>query len=176
MSKQATLAVFVAALVVQIAILIAIPARKAYSLATGKSVALKIQPVDPYNILSGYYMTLAYDISRLRNFPNAKDFAVGETCYAILERESDGSWKPVSLERTIPDNLPENRVALRGQITSWQIEYGIETFYIPEDKRSAIEEDFRNNRDKAFVDIKVDKSGNAALERLRIEGRVYENR
>jgi uncharacterized membrane-anchored protein len=174
MSKRTTLAAFVAAVIVQVLILLGVPARQAYTLATGRSVVLKVEPVDPYSILSGYYVTLGFDISRLEAFSNAVDFEWQEACYAVLERGEDGVWKPLSLERELPKNLPENHIAIHGRIRYGRIDYGIEAFYIPETRRGAIESDLRENQNKAQVEIKVDSRGNAALRQLRIEDRVYE--
>lgn len=178
MSKRASLVAFIVAVVIQILILVAVPARKVFTTATGKTVVLKVQPVDPYNILSGYYVTLGFDISRVDAFPNARGmsqgFSNGAWLYAIVEKGDDGTWKPVSLERELPANLPDNRAALRGQINHGAIRYGIEEFYIPEAQRDRIAEDLSKNVDQARVEIKVDRSGHAALERLRIEDRIYE--
>jgi uncharacterized membrane-anchored protein len=174
MSKRATLAAFVAAVLIQVLILLGVPARQAYTLATGRSVVLKVQPVDPYSILSGYYVTLSFDISRVEAFANASDFVREGSCYAVLERGEDGVWIPLSLERELPKNLAENRIAIHGRIRYEWIEYGIEDFYIPETKRGAIENDLRENQNKAHVEIKVDSRGNAALQQLRVEDRIYE--
>lgn len=174
MTKRASLIAFIAAVAIQVLILVGVPARKAVTLATGKSAVLKVQPVDPYSILSGYYVALGFEISRVDAFPDAPRFSQGDRCYAVIERGEDGVWKPISLEQELPTNLPENRAALLGRIKYGRIEYGIEEFFIPETKRAAIADDLRVNQDKALVDVKVDSSGHAALERLRIEDRVYE--
>ena len=179
MSKRASLVAFTVAVVIQILILVAVPARKVFTKATGKTVVLKVQPVDPYSILSGYYATLGFDISRVDAFPNAmgiieEELSDGDWFYAIVEKGDDGTWKPVSLEHELPANLPDNRAALLGQLNHGTIRYGIEEFYIPEAQRHHIGEDLSRNVDKARVEIKVDRSGHAALERLRIEDRIYE--
>jgi uncharacterized membrane-anchored protein len=174
MSERASLIAFVAAVVVQVLILVGVPARKAITLATGKSAVLKVEPVDPYDVLTGYYVTLGFEISQVGAFPNAPEFSNGDSCYAVIERGGDGIWKPVLLERELQPNLLENRAAVLGRINYGQIEYGIEQFFIPETKRDAIADDLRANRDKARVEIRIDSSGHAALERLRIEDRVYE--
>ena len=178
MSKHASLVAFTVAVVIQILILVAVPARKVFTMATGKTVILKVQPVDPYSILSGYYATLGFDISRVDAFPNARGmsqgFSDGAWFYAIVEKGDDGTWKPISLEHELPANLPDNRAALLGRINHGAIRYGIEEFYIPEAQRHRIAEDLRMNLDTARVEIKVDHSGHAALERLRIEDRIYE--
>lgn len=174
MSKRASLAAFVAAVLIQVLILVGVPARKAITLATGKNAVLKVEPVDPYSLLSGYYVTLAYDINRVTSFPNAPELSEGDECYAVIEMGEDGIWNPVSLERDLPANLSDDRAALLGRIKHGMIEYGIEEFFIPETKRVAIADDLRANPKKARVDIKIDGSGHSALERLRIEDRVYE--
>jgi uncharacterized membrane-anchored protein len=174
MGKRASLIAFIAAVAIQALILVGVPARKAVTLATGKSAVLKVQPVDPYSILSGYYVTLGFEISRIEAFPNAPGLSNGDRCYAVIEEGEDGIWKPVSLERELPTNLPDNRAALLGRVKYRRIEYCIEEFFIPETKRGAIADDLRVHQDKARVDVKVDSGGHAALERLRIEDRVYE--
>ena len=178
MSQRASLVAFIAAVIIQVLILVAVPARKVFTTATGKTVVLKVQPVDPYTILSGYYVTLSFDISRVDAFPNAggisPGFSEGDWCYAVVEMGDDGTWKPVSLEHELPDNLPDNRVALLGRLDDGVIEYGIEEFYIPEAQRHSIADDLRRNVDKARVEVKVDGGGHAALQRLIIEDRSYE--
>jgi uncharacterized membrane-anchored protein len=178
MSKRASLVAFIAAVVIQVLILVAVPARKVFTMATGKTVVLKVQPLDPYSILSGYYATLSFDISRVDAFPNALGisggFSDGAWCYAVVEKGDDGTWKPVSLERELPTNLSDNRVALLGRINYGVIRYGIEEFYIPEAQRDRIASDLSRNVDKARVEVKVDRSGHAALQRLIIEDRIYE--
>lgn len=178
MSQRTSLVAFIAAVIIQLLILAAVPARKVVTIATGKTVLLKVQPVDPYSILSGYYATLRFDISRLDLFPNVQGispgFSQGEWCYAVVEKGDDGTWRPVSLEHELPNNLPDNRIALLGQLHHGMIRYGIEEFYIPEAQRETIADDLRRNFDKASVEVKVDSGGHAALRRLIIENRIYE--
>ena len=54
----------VVVLAIQLAILAAIPAKKIMARASGATVVLKTAPVDPYDILSGYYVILAYEVQR----------------------------------------------------------------------------------------------------------------
>lgn len=178
MSQRASLVAFMSAVIIQILILVAVPARKVFTFATGKTVVLKVRPVDPYSILSGYYATLGFDISRVDAFPNVREissgFSEGDWCYAVVEKADDGTWKPVSLQHDLPDALPDNRIALLGKLNHGVIRYGIEEFYIPEAQRHSIAEDLRRNVAKARVEVKVDRTGHAALRRLIIEDRIYE--
>ena len=174
MTKRLPLLAFIAAVSLQVSILIAVPARRALTLSSGRGVTLKVLPVDPYNLLSGYYVRLGYEISQVSSFANGSQFDDKERVYALLERGSDGQWRPVSLARELPAGVPENQVVIYGQLYYSLIYYGIEDFYIPERQREMIADDLRAHPDSAFVEVKIDGAGNAALERLRIEDRVYE--
>ena len=48
---------FGAAIVLQLAILAAIPREQALARVRGKEITLETRPVDPYNVLSGYSVT-----------------------------------------------------------------------------------------------------------------------
>ena len=171
-----TAVAFGCALALQMLILLLVPAQKMRTRATGRDVVLKVAPVDPYSLLSGYYVTLGYEVGNRSAFPNhaqADDY--GKAVYAILERGNDGVWRPQALSKTLPKNLPEYQIALRGRNEYERIRYGIEEFYIPESQRQTIADDLQKHPDAARVEIKVDSSGNAALMRLRIEERVYQD-
>ncbi|HEY8460150.1 MAG TPA: GDYXXLXY domain-containing protein [Blastocatellia bacterium] len=165
---------FTLAVAVQLLILAAAPAQKIHTRATGRSVTLRMSPADPYSVLGGYYVRLNYEIAAPLSSADAVDARNGELVYAILERQDDGSWRRTSLSKSRPADLPENRIAIRGRHSPSRIEYGIEEFFIPQDKRGEIEEGLRNNRDQARVEIKVDSKGDAALARLLIGDRVYD--
>lgn len=171
--NQRTL-IFVAAVVVQLAILAGIPAKKIYTRTTGQEVVLKVVPVDPYDILKGYYVTLGYEISRPSDLLDASKLETGAVIYAVVEKQDDGLWTPVAIEQTLPQDLPTNRAALRGTWNGLRFTYGIEEFSIPESKREVIADDLNKNLNEARVDVKVDANGNAALLRLKIQDRIYE--
>lgn len=166
---------FSLAVAAQALLLAAVPAQKIYTRATGRSVLLTIRSVDPYSLLSGYYVTLNYEIANPGAFTEKSErLAHGEPVYAILERRTDGAWQPSALSATLPAKLPENRIALRGRYSSWRIEYGIEEFFIPEAKRAEIEQGLRATPAQARAEVRVDAKGNAALVRLIIADRVYD--
>ncbi len=166
---------FILAVAAQFLILAVVPAQKIYTRATGKSVLLKIYPVDPYDVLRGYYVTLRYEIGDAGKFAHSSGFSSGDHVYVTLERGDGGVWHAISLSQSFPANLPENRLAIRGRYSYSSIEYGIEEFFIPEDKRGEIEEALRKNIEQARVEVKVDSKGGAALVRLLIGDRVYDD-
>jgi uncharacterized membrane-anchored protein len=182
MSNRKTLWAFAAAVALQLAILAAVPAPQVYTRLTGRTVILKTAPIDPYDVMSGYYVTLSYEAANIDRIPAEKKFSkeVGATgrepatVYVVLREGADGVWAAESVHDSWPD-IPADRVVIKGLHRYWMpIEYGIERFYIPETAREAVEKDLRANREGARVEVKVDSFGRAALVRLLIGDRVYD--
>jgi uncharacterized membrane-anchored protein len=159
-------------LVVQTALILTVPAQAVYTQLTGKTVILQTVPIDPYELLRGYSQTLRYDISiqdNLRKLPGWKDLPKqpvngrelamiksGTHFYVILQAPQASTsatatklpqaWKPVALSIRLPPQLPANRVALKGVAEHGFIQYGLETYYIPEGQREQINTDLRAAR------------------------------
>ena len=164
-------------LLIQAGLLLAIPAQSIQTYLTGKTVILQTVPVDPYNILTGYYQILSYDISTqstLEKLPDSKDILKdGNSLYVILQEEkSTGkgipkAWKPLRLTEEIPSALPDNQVALKGKYRYGRVTYGLEKYNIPEDQRNQINNNISQasrsatERDKQpiVVEVKVDSQG-----------------
>ena len=176
MSNRKTLYAFAGAVLVQMLILAAVPGQQMYTLMTGRTVVLRTAPVDPYDVMSGYYVTLSYEISRFDNVPGSKAFhgeEDGTPMYVVLCQGEDGFWQAESVHKARPD-VAADRIVIKGR-KSWRtIEYGIETYYIPEAARGTIEDDLRQHARDARIEVKVDRFGRAALVRLLIGDRVYD--
>ena len=150
----------------QTALIMAVPAQAVYTQLTGKTVILQTVPVDPYELLRGYSQTLRYDISSqdsLRQLPGWQELPKqkpdeskltfiepGTHFYVILQAiasptstELPQPWQPVAVSAKRPFPLPANQVALKGLAQHGSIEYGLETYYIPEDQREQIKADLR---------------------------------
>lgn len=164
---------FIIAVAVQILILAAVPARKIYARLTGTTVILKVAPYDPYSIMSGYYATLNYEISRSR-VSNWQGLPKSKSIWVVLKEGNDGIWNAESAHSTRPESVPGGCVVIKGKKGNGRIVYGIEAFFIPENARNTVERDLRANPNRARAEVKVDSFGNAALVRLLIEDRVYE--
>jgi uncharacterized membrane-anchored protein len=113
---------------------------------------------------------LRYDISsqdRLRKLPgwqklpkqqpNGNELALiepGTYFYVILQEAPKSSasselpspWKPMAVSLERPSQLPANQVVLKGLAQNGFIQYGLETYYIPEDQREEINADLRAAR------------------------------
>lgn len=181
-------------LLLQTGLILAAPAQPFYTQLTGKTVVLQTIPVDPYDPLRGYSQTLNYDISRLENLrrlpgwkdlvgqqagkksinspPSSDYLATGTRLYVILEAPASApsqpakAWKPVRVSSERPTSLPANQIALKGKYTGSSIEYGLETYYMPESRRAQINQDIiqaqrGRQQQSVVVEVKVDAQGRA---------------
>jgi len=127
------LILFVVAVAAQLFIIAAVPAQKIYTRVTGKTIFLRMAPVAPYSIMSGYSVTLGYEISNPKistewhKWSEEKPVPV----WVILKADSNGIWNAVSIHDKQP-SVPDDCVAIKGKISGQRIEYGIESYFIPE--------------------------------------------
>jgi uncharacterized membrane-anchored protein len=104
-------------------------------------------------------------------------FRDGDTVYAVLEARGEGEpWRPVRLTGTLPRELPPDQVALRARFTAWQLDFGLDKFFIPESERDEVEQALATDFRRARAEIRVDKSGNSALVALHIGEKVWRTR
>ena len=172
MSKKITF--FALALVVQTAILAAVPAKKIHARLTGALITIKTAPVDPYSFLSGYHVILDYEISTPPGLEQFPDRNRGIEVYVLLEPDEDNIYNAASIHRNPPEDVPPDCLFIKGKLAGRRVKYGIESYFIPEKFRDQIEKDLRDNQRRAKAQIKVDKYGNACLIRLLVEDRIYE--
>lgn len=148
----------VALALVQVGFLSWIIAGRAAILRNGTEVLLKVEPVDPRDLLRGDYVRLGYEISTIPA-KLVTDLAPGQTTtpggrmLVRLKRDADGYWRPVSAFLGKPASAPGSDEAdIAGTISGgWSLEgdatlspdYGIERFYLPEGEGKAIETDMR---------------------------------
>lgn len=173
MRKKLTL--FIIAVLVQSLILAAIPAKKMFTLKSGAEIRVRTVPYDPYDILSGYYVTLRYDFSQAPPYEHQK----GQVVYAVLEKNSDGVYELKSYSIDKPSKLKNGQIFIKGSIKNefrGNVSYGIEKYYMPEQMRDEITSEIRKwqGKGQVLVDLKVDKDGNPAIVRLIINGKSYE--
>ncbi len=184
-------------LLLQGLLILAVPARDAHTVMTGTPVVLQTAPVDPYDFLRGYYQTLSYQISRrevLQELPGGDDVFHSPNGYSpqpfdfyvILEEPSEVAnpgepprpWTPVAVSSEPPENLPATQIALQGQARNWQILYGLERYYMPEDQRNEINNHIRQiqvDEPEAFVvQIKVSNGAHAVPISLWVGDENYE--
>ncbi|MBD9622958.1 GDYXXLXY domain-containing protein [Ensifer sp. ENS06] len=157
---------------------------RASILRSGRDVRLKTVPVDPRDLLRGDYVILSYDISRLQpelfkgDTPKQSEEA---EVYVRLERQLDGFWAATEASFA-PLSPAGDCVVLRSlpftyypssALSSVNVEYGIERFYVPEGEGRTLEE--ARNAEALSVNIRVDAKGKAQIREIAVNGSpVYE--
>ena len=173
MSKLKWYIGFIVAVLVQLLLLGAVAAKRIIPLYVGRTVILKIEPVDPYDIFKGYYLQLDYKISRLDSLKQAHLPEKGRV-YIVLQENKQGVWKASSVHAQWPKAVPDGGVVVKARKEYSQFKYGLESYYVPETERSRIESELRKNISDAYAEVAVGPFGNATLLRLRLKDKLYE--
>ncbi len=154
-------------------------AGRAALLRDGREILLKVEPVDPRDLLRGDYVYLSYEISRIPTTLIADLPADGtaETAGRItvrLKQDGDGYWRAASAWLAAPPSAAgPGEVDIVGRIAPGRSfggdaavspAYGIERFYLPEGEGRAIERDMRA---RPFgIRAAVSKDGTAQIKAL----------
>ena len=129
-----------------------------FPLLTGKTVVLKTQPIDPFDVFRGQYLTISYEISRVNL---SKGFKEGDTVYVSLKEGDDTIWHADK----VSSNKPESEIFIRGTAKqSWRglaVEYGIGQYFFERDAHIPRMDSVR---------VKVDSSGQARIVELLMNG------
>jgi len=161
---------------VQLAILLSIIGFKQYTVWTSETVLLKVQPVDPRDLIRGDFIAVQYDISRIDTDDVAGDRYADGKVYVELERGDDGYWNAVAIhddrEHSFDGTvLIEGHTQRRSSSGILLIEYGIEEIFIPEG--SGADLPFGPDHTVA-VEVKVDRFGNAVPRRFFVNGEPFD--
>ena len=141
------------------------------TMQSGREIVLRSAPVDPRDLFRGDYVVLRYEISSL---PYCC-FAIGDTVYVLLERRDD-VWDPAGARRDPPS--ADDGPFIRGRVTrvtpttgrqrtsTIEVEYGIESYFVPEGTGREIE----RARGQMRVVVAVDGWGNGQIKQLLLDG------
>ena len=169
----------VAVALLQIGFLSWMIAGRAAVLRDGREVLLKVEPVDPRELLRGDYVRLGYDISRLPGSifvppPASTQSSYEERPVWVLLKPGEGGVYGAANAATERAALPDpgaDGVVLKGTIGSLpaleaegRATYGIERFYLPEGEGKPIERDMRER--PFFVVAAVTEDGTAQIKRF----------
>jgi uncharacterized membrane-anchored protein len=154
--------IIVAAIVValaQIGFLGWLIAGRAAILRDGREIVLKVEPVDPHDLLRGDYVRLGYEISsipvsKITNVAPDKTWSDASDIYVRVKKGADGYWHLLSatFDAPSPAALQPDEADIKGSIeagwdlgpgTSIDPEYGIGRFYLPEGEGMDLEKDMR---------------------------------
>lgn len=162
-----------------LAILFGPIAIKKLILCCEEEVILRTIPVGSKDLFKGNSVTLSYTISHVRlTSSQANLLKKGDKVYVSLFKFND-YW----LNSIIRKEPPTRDSFIKGEITdliysptiqmpwSASIKYGIESYFIPEKKRSIIEGIKKKN---LFARVKIDCFGNAVIKALILDGKEIE--
>jgi len=149
---------------------------KEFVMQTGKEVLLKTVPVDPRDLFRGDYVVLRYDISRIDRTAFASNLGsikFGDTLYVNIELDKDKVAHLVRVSKTLPR---DGTLFLKGKVISKNsrnitIEYGIESYFVPEGKGLDIE----RNRGDIYAKVVIDMYGRAIIKSLVLNGAEIKN-
>lgn len=131
----------------------------------GTSILVRVEPVDPRDLLRGQYMALSYEFSRNRELADGSGApAEGQTVYAVLRPE--GEFHVLTGLHPAMPRLSPGEVALAGRAVRRRIEYGVEKYFVPEGTPTPSVRDLT-------VRLRVDASGGALIERVYLQGRPW---
>lgn len=181
MSARGT--IFLAGLValLQICFLGWMIASRAAVLRDGREVVLKVEPIDPRDLLRGDYVRLGYEIGQIPvelvdNIPVEPANAGKMPIHVRLALLPDGLWKLKRASFGVPLEPPPapDEVDIRGVVRSWTFSgndgaavrptFGIERFYLPEGEGRQIEADMRER--PFFVKLAVAGDGTAQIKQF----------
>jgi uncharacterized membrane-anchored protein len=176
MTGKRLIAAAIAVAILQIGFLGWIIAGRAAILRNGTEVLLKVEPVDPRDLLRGDYIALGYEISRIpASLVNAAPLTEGPddgTVYVRLKKQDNGFWGVSAAYVNAPPKEPirDGEVEMQGKQAYFvppepmRVDYGIERFYLPEGEGLAIQNDMRV---RPFgMKVAVSKSGQAQIKAL----------
>ncbi len=137
---------------------------------TGDEVRLRVAPVDPMDPFRGAYVDLGYpDLPGQPQVfdPSAPEPAVPETEGQAVEDERGTAYVRLTRQgevwvgEPVQRSRPADGLYLTCNDESWRLQCGIESWFLPQDDASALEDAVRNGT--AIATVKVDARGNAAL-------------
>ena len=143
-------------------------------LKNGREIVLPIIPVDPRDLFRGEYVRLGYEIGtvplQLLVGPSPQRNAA---FYVTLQKNPQGGWTPVKVTSTLPNETDPDRIVLKARTRvpfafGPRVNYGIESYFVPEGQGRRLEDLARDKRMAARV--AVDARGNAAIKGLIIDG------
>ena len=151
----------------QLAVLLFMTAKGTLILIRGEVYYVRVQPVDPRDLMRGDYVILSYEFSRLPHHGidgrNMMDLP-NQPIYVSLEKEGDGKhWRAARYSLQKPGKGP----FLKGKLNPrGQLEFGIEQFSVQEGK--GLEYDNAVRSRILSSEISITPKGDAAMRGLHI--------
>lgn len=162
---------------VQCLVLLSVIGFKQYTIWTAETVLLKVAPMDPRDLARTNPSAVSYEISTIDLASVAGDDVYGGPLWVELQRGDDGYWHAVAVhwrrERALAGT-----VLVQGQAqpsgapgSSIHVRYGIEQVFVPDGSAASLPS---GQQHAIAVDVRVDRFGNAAPRRFKVDGQPFE--
>ena len=163
--------IFIAVSFLWIVVAVGLIISKQHIIRTGKTVLLETVPVDPRDFLRGDYVILRYKISTidLQQIQSEESYyGQGKRVYVKLEPR-ERFWEATAVKTKMP--VSDNGVYIKAKVNhcynkKLKLNYGIESYFVPEGEGKDIEKNMRGNKSSVEVEVLVDTSGNAIIKKV----------
>lgn len=163
--------IFIVVSFLWVAVAVGMIISKQYIIRTGKTILLETVPVDPRDFLRGDYVILRYKISTLdlQQIESEKSYyGRGEKVYVKLEQKGR-FWEAAAVRIKKP--VSDNGIYIKAKVKycynkKLELSYGIESYFVPEGEGKDIEKKMRGRKSSIEVEILVDASGNALINKV----------
>ncbi|MDH3579408.1 MAG: GDYXXLXY domain-containing protein [Hyphomicrobiales bacterium] len=145
-------------------------------LNSGRQIVLNTVPVDPRSLFRGDYVILNYAISTFKpqSLGGDDDFKRGMPVFVTLRKSYRARWQPVAVTSAYPAETPKDQVVIRAIVRSagktLRVNYGIESYFVPEGEGKKLEQLVRQSELQVMVAIGT--NGEAAIKGLIVDGKV----
>ena len=159
--KKIKYPVIIIIILLQFVLLIFIVNSQENLLKVGRSIYLKLVPIDPRSLMQGDYVILNYNISRVDI--EGKDYSTVK----IVLKLSESGYYIYSHQYVKGEELNSDEIMIKGQKIGNRINYGIESYFVEEGTGLEVE-----GRAK-YALVKITKDGTAKL--IQLSDRVVFN-
>jgi len=161
----------------QLLVLVSLIGFKQYTIWTSDTVLLKVQPMDPRDLLPANYTSVQFGISELDLDQLAGDDEAIARVYVELQRGDDGYWEPVALHDNKRIHTFDGTVLIEGRQTQFEpsrnimhVLYGIEGIFIPEGSASQLP---AGSGHTVAVEVRVDRWGQPVARAFLVDGQRF---
>lgn len=106
-------------------------------LSQGAEIKLKLAPIDPRSLLQGDYVRLNYEVSNTENLPafDHSNWEWDQKIRVVLQPDANGVYTVKGYQKS-NDSTQQTpgEIIMNGTTQGNRIQYGIETFFVPEGK------------------------------------------
>jgi len=141
------------------------------------TIKVKTLPVDPRDLLSGQYMRIGYEFSRIQRWENSENITPNWAqeleksnqhrrkswpVWIVMRDNGEGIYEPIRAYKKEPTNLATGEVFIRGYHKRWnQLTFGIERYYVPEGTPEP-------RRDELIMELNIHKQGKVRIKQAYV--------